>query len=332
MEIKKITWKNMEAVQLSAGDYEAILVPGVGANLVSLVNTAKNVAVLHTPTDADMETFLARPQLFGLPLLFPPNRIADGTYIFEGRKYQYPITIPAQNNYHHGIIKTQKFVVGKTAVGKDCVEVEAAFFSNAVNNEIFVDFPHEFECRMSFKLSANGLEHKVTFINHSGANMPLGVGYHTPINVPFVKGTDKNGYKIMLSVGKRWELSERTLPTEKLLDLVADENLLRTSGLNPVGAAMELALTNEPLKVDGKEYNGAILVHEASGTKVFYEVDSQVKHWTLWNNGGNAGYICPEPQTWAINTPNLNLPAEITGFQSLKPNAEWSSVSKLYVK
>jgi len=216
-QLKKIIWRGLDAVEMAAGGYQALLIPGMGANVVSLTHAEKNVTILRTPAEGDMETFLGRPQLYGLPLLFPPNRIEDGTYTFEGRKYRFPITIPAQNNYHHGIIKSQKFTVCKTVVGKDEVEVEAVFFSNAVSDEIFKDFPHEFECRMSFKLSAQGLEHKVTFINHSNANMPLGVGYHTPIVIPFVNGSDKNSYKIMLSVGKRWELSDRTLPTGKLI-------------------------------------------------------------------------------------------------------------------
>jgi len=331
-QLKKISWRNLDAVEMEAGGYKALLIPSVGANVVSLTHAEKNVTILRTPVESDMETFLSRPQLYGLPLLFPPNRIEDGAYTFEGRKYQFPITIPAQNNYHHGIIKSQKFTVCKTVVEKEAVEVEAVFFSNAVNDEIFKDFSHEFECRMSFKLSAQGLEHKVTFINHGSTNMPLGVGYHTPVVVPFVNGSDKNSYKIMLSVGKRWELSERTLPTGKLLNLTADEALLRTIGVNPLGKAVESAFTNETMTVDGKPYNGAVLTHEPSGLRVFYEVDKAVKDWTLWNNGGDAGYICPEPQTWAINAPNVKLPAEQTGFQSLAPKATWSSVSKLYVK
>lgn len=332
MEVKKIQWKNLEAVEFSAGGYKAVMIPEMGANVVSLTNEGKNVDILRTPTDADMEAFMERPQLFGLPLLFPPNRIEDGTYTFEGRKYQFPITIPAQNNYHHGIIKSQKFTVTKSNVEKDYIEVEAVFQSNAENNEIFKNFPHEFECRMNFKLSNNGLEHTVTFVNRSKENMPLGVGYHTPINVPFVKGSGKDGYKINMSVGRRWEMTERTLPTGTLLDLLGEEELLRTSGINPLGKAMEITFTNESIKVDGKDYNGAVLTHEPTNTKVFYEVDKEVKHWVLWNNGGDAGFVCPEPQTWVTNAPNVNLDSSITGFQSLAPGKEWHMVSKLYVK
>ena len=331
MKIEKIDFHGVEAIAFEAGGYEAIMIPSVGANVVKLYNRDLKVDILHTPSAAEMETFKQRPQIFGLPLLFPPNRIEDGCYFFEGRKYQYPITIPNQHNYHHGIIKSQPFVVTRTYIGEDYVEVEAAFFSNMINHAIYVDFPHAFECRMNYILSAKGLEHSVTFVNDSDTSMPLGVGYHTPIRVPFQE--DEDEYKMWLSAGEEWELTDRTLPTGKFLPLDEKLKTLRTTGMNPVGEAIEKALTNEPLTLSsGEEYNGAIIANLATGVKVFYEVDEQFRHWTIWNNGGAAGYMCPEPQTWAINAPNLKLDADITGFQSVDAGDAWSATTKLYAK
>lgn len=162
--------------------------------------------------------------------------------------------------------------------------------------------------------------------------MPIGMGFHTPINVPFTTNGKRNNYKLKLSVGKRLEMSERSLPTGKLNDLNEEEALLRTEGLYPFGKAIEWALTNEPLSIDGKNYNGAILTDTEKGISVFYETDEQFKHWTLWNNGGEVPYVCPEPQSWATNAPNLKLPAQLTGFQFIEPGKEWKAVTRLYVK
>ena len=332
MKIKKTTWLGFEAVEMEAGGYEALMIPSMGANVVKLVNREKGVNILRTPQEEDLETFASRPQLFGLPLLFPPNRIEDGKYTHNGKTYQFPITIPNQNNYHHGIIKSQKFVVTRTKIGQDAVEVEAAFFSNRINDEIFVNFPHEFECRMHFKLSAEGLEHKVAFTNLSDSEMPLGVGYHTPIMVPFAEGGKADDYRIRMSVGEKWEINDRTLPTGKLLPLGEEELALRNGTLKPTGKGIEWPLTAEKIEVDGKAYNGAVITDTAKGISVYYEVDDEFKHWTFWNNGGTVDWACPEPQTWAINAPNLKLPAEVTGFQTVAPGNSWSAVSKIYVK
>ncbi|MEG1188449.1 MAG: aldose 1-epimerase [Bacteroidales bacterium] len=330
MKIEKINFHGMEAVAFEAGGYEAIMIPSVGANVVRLYQKEKGIEILRTPDAGEMETFRQRPHVFGLPLLFPPNRIEDGTYTYNGITYQYPITIPAQHNYHHGIIKSQPFVVTKTIMGEDYVEVEAAFFSNRVNNAIYEHFPHEFECRMNFVLSENGLEQTVTFVNDSETEMPIGVGYHTPINVPFQK--EPGEYKMWLTAGEEWDLNERTLPTGDFLPLDAELAVLRNTGMAPTGKPVEKALTNKPFFLEGEEFNGAIIANLATGVKVFYEVDEQFRHWTIWNNGGDAGYMCPEPQTWAINAPNLKLDPEVTGFQVIEPGDAWSATTKLYVK
>lgn len=332
MKISKIEWHGYEAVVMEAGGWEAVMIPAVGANMVKLANKAKKLNVLRMPKPDEVEFFAGRPQLFGLPLLFPPNRIEDGTFSHNGKTYRFPITIPDQNNFHHGIIKSLPFTVTQTNVAADYVEVEATYFSNMFNDDFYKMFPHQFECRMYFKLSAEGLEHKVTFVNQSDSEMPLGVGYHTPIMVPFVEGGNAENYKLWLSAGEKWEVNSRTLPTGKLLPLNDTEQLLRTTGLKPTGAAIEWPLTAKPLDWEGKPYHGAILKDEANNITVFYEVGPEYKHWTFWNNGGTVDWACPEPQTWAINAPNLDLPADVTGFQTVKPSAQWSAVSKIYVK
>jgi aldose 1-epimerase len=332
MNIEKISWQGLDAVLMETNVYEAIIVPSMGANLVKLYNKTLEIDILRTPKMEEMETFLDRPQIFGVPLLFPPNRIEDGKYNFAGKEYQYPITIPAQNNYHHGIIKSQPFTVTSTRFSNDAVEVEACYFSNRINNAIYTDFPHEFVCKIRFILTDNELTHIVSFSNLGTEPMPLGVGYHTPICLPFSKNTEKSDYKLRLSVGKRWELTDRNLPTGNLLDLSEEESLLRTGGMVVTGKPIEIALTDKSLTGNKKNYHGAILTNEKDNISVFYEVDSQFKHWTLWNNGGEVDWVCPEPQTWAINAPNLKLPAEVTGMQAVEGGKSWSGTTRFYVK
>jgi len=332
MNIEKINWHGIDAVLLETNVYEAILVPSMGANVVKLYNKEKKVDILRTPTEEEVETFLSRPQIFGVPLLFPPNRIEDGTYEFHGKKYEYPITIPDQNNYHHGIIKSQPFTITRTRISSDALEVEASFYSNCINNAIFENFPHEFVCKIRIILTDNELTHIVSFNNLGTEPMPLGVGYHTPIRLPFSKDSNKSDYKLRLSAGKRWELSNRSLPTGTLLDLTDEESLLRTDGMSVTGKAIEIALTDEALFENGKPFHGAILTNSKDNISVYYEVDNQFKHWTLWNNGGEVDWVCPEPQTWAINAPNLKLSDEITGFQAVSAGKTWSGTTRFYVR
>lgn len=148
--------------------------------------------------------------------------------------------------------------------------------------------------------------------------------------MPFTADGKAENYRLRLSVGKRMEMNERTLPTEKLLDFTAAEAPLRTEGIAPCGEAMEWALVNETLTVGGHPYNGAIMTDTASGWSACYEVDENFKYWTFWNNGGNVPYACPEPQSWATNAPNLSDP-EAYGFRHIAPGGEFRASTHLFV-
>ena len=105
--IRSCEWHGTQAVEFTKRDYTALLVPSVGANLVRLAHTRLGVEVLRTPSEREHDEFLRRPHVYGVPILFPPNRIADGRFRFDGREYRFPITRPEENNYHHGILKRQ---------------------------------------------------------------------------------------------------------------------------------------------------------------------------------------------------------------------------------
>lgn len=208
--------------------------PSVGANLVRLANTRLGVEILRTPAADEIETFKGRPQVFGLPVLFPPNRIADGRYTFEGRTYQYPITIEKEHNYHHGILKSQPFAVSKALENDDEVLIECRYYANAGNDAIYRDFPHAFKCKITFRLSNEGLAQEIMFANRSAERMPVGVGFHTPMRIPFAGGTDAD-YVMRVAVGEQVELSARNLPTGRRLPLTEQFAKLREGGLRVTG-------------------------------------------------------------------------------------------------
>ncbi len=146
--LRAIDFHGLKGVEFSKGEYTALLIPEMGANLVRLANTRLGAEILRTPGPGEIETFRSRPQVFGLPILFPPNRIADGRYVFEGRTYQYPITIERERNYHHGVLKSEAFLVSKARETDREVMIECRYYANAGNDAVYRDFPHEFKCKI----------------------------------------------------------------------------------------------------------------------------------------------------------------------------------------
>lgn len=178
--LRAIDFHGLKGVEFSKGEYTALLIPEMGANLVRLANTRLGAEILRTPGPGEIETFRSRPQVFGLPILFPPNRIADGRYVFEGRTYQYPITIERERNYHHGVLKSEAFLVSKARETDREVMIECRYYANAGNDAVYRDFPHEFKCKITYRLTAEGLEQEVVFFNRSETRMPLGRGFSHP--------------------------------------------------------------------------------------------------------------------------------------------------------
>lgn len=142
-----------------------------------------------------MRRFCARPRptksrpsgavrRFSDAAALPPNRIADGRYEFDGRTYRFPITIEKEHNYHHGILKSQPFAVSKAWETDEETLVECRYYSNAGNDAVFRDFPHEFKCKLIYRLTSRGMEVEAMFANSSRLPMPVGAGFHTPMRIP----------------------------------------------------------------------------------------------------------------------------------------------------
>ena len=326
-----VDYCGLQAVEFSKGDYTALLIPEVGANLIRLADTRRGVEVLHTPTEEEIEIFRRRPQVYGLPILFPPNRIADGRFTFEGRTYRLPITNEKEHNFHHGFLKSQPFQVSKATETDDEVMVECRYYSNAGCDVIFRDFPHEFKCKIIFRLTSEGLEQEVVFTNRSQQRMPLGVGFHTPMRIPFAGGDDDD-YVMRVAVGEQVELDGRNLPTGRKLPLTEQFARLRGKGLQVTNCdPIEAGFTLREIDVDGHPYRGAVVENLRTGVRTFYEVDDQTTYWTIWNNGGHMPYCCPEPQTWTTNAPNAADPVA-EGFKAVEPGQSWSAKYRLYVR
>ncbi len=329
-KVDSIVYGGAPAIRFSAAGYEALLLPSFGSSVIRLYHTPTQSDILHTPDSTAMHLFYKRPQIYGTPLLFPPNRIADGQYAVGDQVYRYPITIASQNCHHHGYLKSQRFELIDTQVYADSVVLTTAFLSDATHGGVYASFPHPFRCIMTLRLSKHGLEQTVAFHNLGDRTMPLGFGYHTPLRLPFQSPGDN--YRLLLSAGEQWEVDKRFLPTKKRLKLTGELKKMRYSGMECQKMPIEVALSNNPLYYFDKSFNGAILRNHTTGISVFYEVDPKFIHWTLWNNKGKAPYVCPEPQSWVTNAPNLDLPASETGFTLLPAGQMWEATVKLYVR
>lgn len=93
-------------INLKSRNYTAVITPSRGANCVSLRNTEYGAVILR---ELPMGAKPDNPYLYGMPVLFPVNRISGGRFEFEGREYIFPINEPNTGCHIHGTLHSETF-------------------------------------------------------------------------------------------------------------------------------------------------------------------------------------------------------------------------------
>ena len=327
--ILETRWGGEELIVLSAGGFEARLVPALGGILISLTQETYGLSILRCPPDP--AKLRERPMAWGIPVLFPPNRIRDGIMIAGDKRYELPLNT-RDRNHCHGLLCRLPWETSDRRTEGATAEIEIAFIARS-GTEYFRMFPHEFEFRIRYGLSSEGLTQNLLVRNDGADPMPLGVGFHTAFNVPFSLDGDADACRLNVSVGRRWELDERILPTGRLFPPDDRCAQYRTSGIKPAGADMEEHYTADPLRGSGgRAFNGAVLSDSSMNLSIRYETGPSFRHWMIWNGRNEPGFICAEPMSWMIDAPNLPLPPELTGFRMLAPGDSFRERSRISVE
>nr|WP_235941590.1 aldose 1-epimerase [Paenibacillus puerhi] len=320
------TYQGLSAITLRADRYEAVVLPTVGANLIAFRDTVTGSKFLREPASNKMDDFLEKPAVYGIPVLFPPNRYEDGKFPWNGVVYEFPINEEDTNNHLHGFLHTIPWdieEIGTTATSSYVSLVQHVDASHPVYSYL----PHAFTFRLRYTLGENGLLQHVSIRNNGSEPMPCLLGFHTAINAPFEPGSEAGDCTFTLTTGRRRELNERMLPTGGFQPLSAEEEAMKTGGISPFFEAMDNHYTAEPQ--GGR--NRMVLTDKRTGTKLIYDVGTAYKHWMVWNNKLVGGFFCPEPQLNLVNAPNIDLPADEIGLVSVAAGEIWEETSRLYV-
>ena len=302
-----------EAIALESEDYRAVVLPARGGGCFGLVHKPSGSRLLREPdAPAALDDRLS---FYGMPLLFPPNRIAGGLFSVAGRSYSMPLNSRDGKSHIHGILRRMPF----SADASDGVGADLSLRMGP-GTEMREYFPHDFSVSIRFSLSdAGGLSQTVAVVNESDSPMPCGIGFHTAIAAPFHPAGDGAAIRLRLSADAEWELDADMLPTGRMKG-GGFARSLRDGEIAPVGVPYSTRhLRAASLSLGGGDFNGAEVEDPVAGCRVVYEVDPLFRHWAFWNDGGGKGYFCPEPMTWMINAPNLDLPPETTGLVALAP-------------
>ncbi|MFF2030424.1 aldose 1-epimerase family protein [Arthrobacter sp. NPDC058192] len=151
----------MNEYEIRAGGYAAVITPR-GAALRELLHRGRDL-IVPSPAGGPV------PDYRGIIAAPWPNRIADGTYSFDGEMHRLPINEPERKTSLHGLAFALDWTLNEQDGGSltlVCTVGPAA------------GYPFELELQAQYVLDGNGLHFSVTASNVGGATAPYGVCPH----------------------------------------------------------------------------------------------------------------------------------------------------------
>ncbi len=320
----KMSYLGEPAITLEYESYRAVLLPRVGGNLIQFGNLLHGWQFLRGPRSLD--ELKERPGIYGIPILFPPNRYQDGQFEIFGQCYEMPINEPERHNFIHGILNQLPWKV--LALG--CTSRAAyVVVSHTVEegHPMHSFFPHRFEIRVAYTLSGRGLRQWVRVRNLGSRVMPVMLGFHSAFCFPFDPESRASDCVLKMDIGRRIALDDRGLPTGAFLPPTAFETEVARVGGDPFVEALDNHYT---VKNQGGD-NRATICDRRTGVALTYHLGRSFRYWMVWNDGARGGFVCLEPQTNMVNAPKWPHPEEL-GVVRLEPGTSYWDSSRLFVE
>ena len=301
----------MDKITLKSGDHLAVIDALHGANCISLRNEKYGISILREVPKGQKKD---HPFLYGMPLLFPANRISGGRFTFEGRLYDFGINEEKTACQLHGCLHDLPFRVVKAEENRVLCVLDVQ------KNSLYPSFPHDFSIQTEYTLDESGLVQTVTVFNRSDADMPCLLGFHTTFNARKENGRP---YLISAELGQGYERNESYLPTKNLLPRDELYESLRNGSFSACGQKISrhYAIENEGL---------ITLTDPENAFTILYENDEKYAYRLIYNGDADE-FICLEPQTCLVDAVNTEAPREGRGFDVIGAEESKTYRSKISV-
>lgn len=328
---KEIRLDGAPVIEMKAGGYLAIIAPTVGSNVARLRDCKNKMEILRFNKERPMRKLTSNPCTYGMPTLYLPNRLKNGVLKVSDATYQFPVNEGRFQNHLHGFLHTRNYEIVDMKVEGDKAIAKTKYVYD--EKDLFFEYyPVKFQSELEFVLDSDGLHYSFTLTNQSDKQMPYGVCNHTSFQAPHSKKSRAKDIRLQLPAVKRLPVNFRQLPIPPYKKELSayDENYV-----NGTAHMIKFPINNDmyeidTMNVDGKKFHGAVITDTTTGNRICYEVDDAFKFFIVWNDRGTKDYYCPEPMSWMIDAPNLDLPADETGYVELTPGESKTVTERIY--
>lgn len=311
--------------------WKAEILLSVGSNMLSLTDRRIGLNILREPPD--LEALKKQPEIYGFPVLIPPNCIHKGKFSWRGRQY----TLPVNNrfgNHIHGVVLREpwEFLDASEEEEKTVVRTHYVYDER---NSMYAGFPHKMDVVLTYTFLPDRVLQKLSVTNIGDSAMPFAAGFHSSFRFPLGIRTPEAYRTSSVRVTVEdfyWEFDKavRFAPTGKKLPWNGFDTYRTGKIINRVPVSRQAPLKEDLL--DGKEFLGAVLEYPVSGIRIIYEFDRKYRQTALWNWDGDEDFFCAEPMSWMADSPNLPLPDSVTGLHALEPGELWEAENTIRVE
>ena len=261
---------------LTSGAFTAEIDP-IGAQCMHFYSKERGITVLHTD-ELRVVT--------GIPILFPTNRIDGGHFFCEGVKYQLPVNEADTNCSLHGTLYEQPFTV--------LAQSETSVVLKWRSGGDYFGFPQDFSVEVGYELNDGALIQTITFENHKGVPLPILLGLHTAFTIPFCEGSDCEDVLVYADHAAAISRNERQLTDGRMPFDEEDEAFAAGT------FCADHLLTRLYRAGDGGEWT---MRDTRTGVTICYKPDPAFTYRMIYSPV--RGMFCCEPQTCAVDAPNL---------------------------
>jgi aldose 1-epimerase len=300
-------------------DAHAAIVPEIGNNLFRFVVGGR--PVIQSPEQT--RDFKKDPSVafrYGIPILFPPNRIKNGTFTFRGRTYRLPLNEP--ENHLHGEISSKAWEVKDYGASEKDGAYATCRFRYADHPEIMAYFPHALLFEVTYRLYKGALTMESTILNEGKDEAPFAYGLH-----PYFPIFAEDGEEVRLQVpaAREWPVTSEAfvtgLPEATSFSIRAAEGVdLREY---PVLGCNMLELQ------DGDRT--CRIAMKSRGYTIAYRIDPGFP-FVLAFRPPWASAFSLEPYTYVTDAFNLPYDRALTGAKGIGPGEEFRFVNRLWIE
>jgi aldose 1-epimerase len=329
----RITWQQRDNGQGVDGRV-AMLEDGQGSALYVWPALGFNAYRWAVQTDSLHELLYADPDLFGtgkptrsgIPVLFPfPNRIRAGSYTWNGRTYQLPLTGDGGKTAIHGFACRNAWRVIDEGGDVNSAWLTGEFQISHDAPAAISLWPADARLRLTYRLLQRRVRIEAAVDSANAEPLPFGLGFHPYFTVAPFGGEEA----VVLAPAQRyWEL-EAGLPTGKVPAVDGPRDL--RLGVPMAGLQLDDVLTDLPAPpADAASGLGLLgmVRRPPDGPALRLYASADFRELVAFTPPHRQA-VCLEPYTCTTDAINLQAKGIDAGWKVVAPGQSWHGVVEL---